>query len=135
METSRDPRGVPSGDGAGGRTPHSKLQLQMSDAPSAGWDNTHVWIHHDENGNARLITCVERRTEHGYEYAVVTPYSVEVYDLHDFMAQVNARRQKLHVRDKYRKQLWQALTNDLFATMEILRDIQNRHVGEVVSDV
>jgi hypothetical protein len=105
----------------------------MSDAPSAGWDNTHVWIHHDENGTARLITCIERRTEDGYEYAVVSPYGVEVYDLHDFMAQVNARRQKLHVRDKYRKQLWQALNNDLFATMEILRDIQSRHVGEVVS--
>jgi len=133
METQRDPRGVPSGDGAGGRTPHSRLQLQMSDAPSAGWDNTHVWIHHDENGNARLITCVERRTKDGYEYAVVTPYSVETYDLHDFQTAVNARRQKLNVQDKYRKQLWQALNNDLFATMEILRDIQGRHVGEVVS--
>jgi len=100
METQRDPRGVPSGDGAGGRTPHSRLQLQMSDAPSAGWDNTHVWIHHDESGNARLITCVERRTEQGYEYAVVSPYGVEVYDLHDFMAQVNARRQKLQQREE-----------------------------------
>jgi len=30
METTRDPRGVPTGDGAGGRTPHSKPQLEMT---------------------------------------------------------------------------------------------------------
>jgi len=61
METSRDPRGVPSGDGAGGRTPHTKFQLmEVRPEPIGGT----YWL--ELNGEQRRCYVTHPKTAHPY---------------------------------------------------------------------
>jgi hypothetical protein len=73
METTRSPRGVPAGDGPGGRTPHSYNQL-MNDAT----DRTPGFrLVTQPDGTSLLCYIVERRGEDGWEYDIFQPGHVE----------------------------------------------------------
>ena len=83
METTRDPRGVPTGDGAGGRTPHAKEQLRMSktfpDLPEPGDIQTCLL----PTGDVAVVTHLRQNSgtmdepDYGSIYYVHSPEGVE----------------------------------------------------------
>ena len=115
-------------------TPHSKNELQMrsaDDLDSDAWTDVRVWLHHDADGTATLITCFERQAESGYEYVVVSPQTVRLLSLNDFQRDITGRRQQVHVKPSWKKHIWAAYQENPTSVRDVMRRIQAADVAEV----
>jgi len=107
MEMTRDARGFPSGDGAGGRTPHDKQQLKMTSTPPRGGFRL-LYPHEEERivqQKATLVYCVEH-TE--YDVTVVTSTLWERVTQHVFRSRIVPRSQRIDPPQLWAKTCWQA---------------------------
>jgi len=125
METQRDPRGVPCGDGASGMTPHSKSQLTMSGPPKGGFRL--LWPHAEPErpGHATLIYVIEHSGGGSYEYTMISESLARRVGLHRFKADITERSQRISPPDQWARKAWSAyVEGGAGAVQQVLSDLQ-----------